>query len=119
MEFVRIDLDRIRVNYIIDDLYAKFPDAVLISQEELDARKSELISSSRQKNFRGKFEIEFLLKVLEKLKSEANQGNYPYFTRKIKVVLSCSLRTIISDLSQYADTPDCLYTYLESLKAVS
>jgi Protein of unknown function (DUF4435) len=119
LHFARIDLDQITVRYIIDDLYAMFPEAVNISQEELDARRSSLISSSRQKNFRGKFEIEFLLKVLEKLKSEANQGHYPYFTQKVKVVLSCSKKTIISDLSQYADTPDCLYSYLESFRYVS
>ena len=47
---------------------------------------------------------------------EANSGNSPYFTRKVKVKLHCSKRTIVSDLSQYADTPDCLYAYLTSLQ---
>jgi len=70
----------------------------------------------RQKSFRGKFEIEFLFAFLQKLMSEANQGNYPYFTRRVKVVLFLTKRTIISDLSQYADTPNCLYNYIESLR---
>jgi hypothetical protein len=112
--FVKIDLNQITKKYVIDDLYRMFPGAIAISQEDLDARLTELRSSTRQKSFRGKFEIEFLLKFLQKLIHEANKGNYPYFTRKVNVVLSLSKRNIISDLSQYADTPDCLDSYLKS-----
>jgi hypothetical protein len=112
--FVKIELNQITKKYVIDELYRMFPGAIAISQEELDARLTELRSSTRQKSFRGKFEIEFLRKFLEKLKHEANKGNYPYFTRKFKVVLSLSESNIISDLSQYADTPECLYSYLKS-----
>ena len=112
--FVTIDLNQITKKYVIDDLYEMFPGAIAISQEELDARLTELRCSTRQKSFRGKFEIEFLRKFLEKLKHEANKGNYPYFTQKVKVVLSLSEKNIISELSQYADTPDCLDSYLKS-----
>ncbi len=118
-QFVHIDLDKITIRYTIDDLYTRFPKAFTISEEELDTRRSELQANVRQKSFRGKFEIEFLLAFLQKLIHEANQGNYPYFTRKVKVVLTLSKRTIISDLSQYADTPDCLYSYLESFRVTS
>ena len=114
LDFVKIDLNQITKKYVIDDLYSIFPGAIAISQEELDARLTELRSSTRQKSFRGKFEIEFLRKFLEKLKHEANTANYHYFTRKVKVVLSLSESNIISDLSQYADTPDCLDSYLKS-----
>ena len=114
--FVNIELGKITVKYVIDDLYCIFPGTIAISQEELDARLTDLRSSTRQKSFRGKFEIEFMLTFLQKLMLEANQGNSPYFTRKVKVVLSLSKRNIISDLSQYADTPDCLYSYLESFR---
>ena len=114
--FVNIELERITKKYVIENLYTMFPGAITISKEELDARLTELRSSTRQKSFRGKFEIEFMLTFLQKLMLEANQGNSPYFTRKVKVVLSLSKRNIISDLSQYADTPDCLYSYLESFR---
>jgi hypothetical protein len=112
--FVTIDLNQITKKYVIDDLYRMFPGAIVITQEELDARLTELRSSTRQKSFRGKFEIEFLRKFLEKLIHEANKDNSHYFTRKVKVVLSLSKSNIISELSQYADTPDCLYSYLKS-----
>lgn len=119
LRFVHIDLNQAIAIYTIDDLYQMFPDIPVISEQELDAKRSELKINTRQKSFRGKFEIEFLFSFLQKLSSEANQGNYPYFTRKVKVILSLTKRTIISDLSQYADTPDCLYSYLESLRLAS
>ncbi|MEG4321553.1 MULTISPECIES: DUF4435 domain-containing protein [unclassified Microcoleus] len=118
LRFVQIDLNRITIMYTIESLYTTFSNMPILSQQELDTKKSELAAKTRQKSFRGKFEIEFLCVFLQKLMGEANQGNYPYFTRKVKVVLSLSKRTIISDLSQYADTPSCLYAYLESLKIV-
>lgn len=118
-QFVHIDLDKITRRYTSDDLYTRFPKACTISEQELDTRRSELQANVPQKSFRGKFEIEFLLAFLQKLKNEANLGNYPYFTRKVKVVRTLSKRTIISDLSQYADTPDCLYSYLESFRVTS
>ena len=112
--FVRIDLSQAIATYTIDDLHLMFPDIPVISEQELDAKKSFLSISARQQSFRGKFEIEFLLTFLQKLMCEANQGNYPYFTRKVKVVLSLAKRTVLSDLSQYADTPNCLCEYLEA-----
>ncbi len=118
LKFVDINLTGISGKYQLQDLYTKFPNLPVIVQPELDAKIAEL-QAARQKNFRGKFEIEFLLTFLQQLMNESNQGNYPYFTRKVKVVLSLSKRTIISDLSQYADTPACLYSYLQSLQDVS
>ncbi|BAZ17824.1 hypothetical protein NIES4071_97040 [Calothrix sp. NIES-4071] len=119
LRFIDIDLDKITIKYTISDLYTMYPKTCCISQDELDVKRSELQASNRQTSFRGKFEIEFLFSFLQKLISEANQGNYPYFTKKIKVFLSLSKKNMISDLSQYADTPDSLYSYLESFKTSS
>lgn len=58
--FVSIELDKIARRYVIDDLYRKFPKAAIIPPAELDARRNELIARTRQKSFRGKFEIDFL-----------------------------------------------------------
>lgn len=118
-DFVYVNLDKIDINYTIEDLRAKFPTAANISQEELEEKRNELNARTRQRSFRGKFEIEFLLKFLQKLINEANQGNSPYFAQKLKVKLNLSKKTIVSALSQYADTPDCLYRYLESLRSAA
>lgn len=119
LRLIHIDLTQVFAIYTVDDLRKTFPDVPTISQQDLDAKKSELAANTWQKSFRGKFEIEFLFAFLQKLFKEANQGTYPYFTRKVKVVLSLTKKAIISDLSQYADTPDCLYRYLDSLRLVS
>ncbi|WP_413171123.1 DUF4435 domain-containing protein [Anabaena azotica] len=115
-DFVVIDLDNIKINYTIDTLYTKFPKAIAITQEELDLKQSNLCLQERQKSFRGKFEIYFLFKVIQKLIEAANKGNPKYFTKKIKVTLNLRETTLISDLSQYADTPECLVDYLESFR---
>lgn len=115
-KLVHIDLEEVVAAYTVENLYNMFPDLPAISQQELDAKKVELRAKIRQKSFRGKFEIEFLFSFLQKLIEKANKGSYPYFTRKIKVVLQLTKKNIISDLSQYADTPKCLYSYLESLR---
>jgi Protein of unknown function (DUF4435) len=116
LDFVSIELSGILVKYTVNDLNSRFPTAPVLTNMELDSKKIELFSRTRQKSFRGKFEIEFLDIFLKKLAEEANKGSYPYFDCKVKVVLNLSKRTMISNLSQYADTPDCLYVYLESFK---
>ncbi len=113
---VRIGLDRIQIDYTVDDLYEKFPASLPISQDELDAKRNELRSRDRQKSFRGKFEIEFFVLFLNKLVDAANQGTHPYFSQKVKVSLNVSRKTVISDLSQYADTPNCLHSYLDQFR---
>ncbi|HLO87689.1 MAG TPA: DUF4435 domain-containing protein [Nostocaceae cyanobacterium] len=112
-EFVRLGLDQITSNYTLDQLYAKFPKAVNLTQEELDLKRNKLCSQDRQKSFRGKFEINFLYYFINKLVEEANKGNLKYFTQKLNVTLNIRKTTIISDLSQYAFTPDCLIDYLQ------
>ena len=113
-KFVNIGLDRITVKYAIDDLYTRFENSPIISQENLDTKKADLLASHRQKSFRGKFDIEFLFAFLQKLIEESNKDISLYFTKKLAVKFSLSKNNIISTLSQYADTPDCLYSYLKS-----
>jgi hypothetical protein len=116
LDFVSVNLSGILVKYTIDDLISRFPTAPVLTNMELDSKKTELFSRTRQKSFRGKFEIEFLYIFLKKLTEVANTGTYPYFDCKVKVGLNLSKKTTISNLSQYADTPDCLHAYLESFK---
>ncbi len=97
-------------------LKSYFPKACELSQDEISKKLIEFRSQDCQKCFRGKFEINFLVIFLKKLIEEVNNKKSSYFTNKVKVSLQVSMKTIISDLSQYAYTPDCLYTYLESFQ---
>ncbi len=115
-DFVKINLAKITSTYTLTTLNKKFSHSITLSQDELNAQLSLLQSLECQKSFRGKFEIDFLCKFLEQLKEKANIGDKRYFSKKYKVTFNFSRKTIISDLSQYADTPDCLMHYLESFR---
>jgi hypothetical protein len=116
-DFIDVDLNQVRAKHTFNDLYHKFPDVPEIPQQEIDTKKSELLAKTWQKSFRGKFEIEFLYEILRKIIDEIRKENSSYFKDRVKVVMSLTLKTIISDLSQYADTPDCLRKYLTALRS--
>jgi hypothetical protein len=113
-DYVQITLSAITCLYSINDLYNKYQNAEQILQEDLDIKQSYCLSRDRQKSFRGKFEIEFLVVFLQQLALEANKRHSTYFTKKLHVTLNVSPKTVISILSQYADTPSCLHSYLET-----
>ncbi|UBF23972.1 DUF4435 domain-containing protein [Kovacikia minuta CCNUW1] len=114
-DFIEIELTKITVNYDLSKLETKFPSLPSIAQADLDAKIEEFQLAGCQTAFRGKFEIDFLFIFLRKLIDEARKRSSPYFTKKLKVKLQTSRASIISDLSQYADTPPCLFNFLESL----
>ncbi|TVQ12678.1 MAG: DUF4435 domain-containing protein [Leptolyngbya sp. DLM2.Bin27] len=111
-KFVKISLDGITKSYSLEDLHAKVKTAVVLTSDEILDKEKELREKDPQKSFRGKFEIEFFLKILRKFREEARKGNPIYFSEKINVLLSLSDGNTISELSQYAETPSCLITYL-------
>ena len=116
--FVRIDLTGISKGYNLEDLYVKVEAAVPISPDKIAEKEKELREQNPQKSFRGKFEIEFFLKLLRKFIREANEPrrkSSSYFSEKIKVTLKLSdgNTNTISELSQYAETPKCLIAYLK------
>jgi hypothetical protein len=114
-EFVSITLDKVEVKYNPDKLASKFIGCSIIPSEVLDQKLNELKSAGCGRFFRGKFEIEFLFIFLKDLRDEANKRASPYFSeRRKKVNLQISKDSMISDLSQCADTPECLYNFLKS-----
>ncbi|PZV26257.1 MAG: hypothetical protein DCF12_10725 [Snowella sp.] len=118
-KFIKFNLKEITANYNIEALENKFCPKVPLSQYAIQKKLDELKDQGCQKSFRGKFEVEFLRKILAKLQEKANKGEEAYFSKKINVSLNIGQKTILSDLSQYADTPSCLHQYLESFKEVN
>lgn len=73
--------------------------------------------SDREKKFRGKQQLEFFRIFLEKLKSDANSKfNRVVFNRKLKVVLNLTKANCLSELSNYADTPDCFVGFVRKFQ---
>ncbi len=112
---ITITLERVSNVYTLEDIQQIFPDTPIIPPEKLEAKKQELHFSNPQLSFRGKFEIEFLQKFIAQLVQDANK-NIKYFKNKRPVKLSIAEPEILSRLSQYADTPDCLRSYLLQFK---
>lgn len=115
-KFISISLDRVEQIYTKEDLSALFPESILISDEELIAKEAEFMARDRMCLFRGKYHVEFLRVFLEKIKSDRQSTNPVHFKTKKGVKLNLSKVNILSELSQYAATPKCLRSFLESAK---
>ena len=66
--------------------------------------------------FRGKQQLDFFRLFLIKLKEDKISKTPSFFGAKGRVMLSLSKDNCISELSQYADTPDCLLSFLDNVK---
>lgn len=109
--FIKIELDKIEATYTIDTLKTQFNSQSPPPEDRIYLKLNKLRSQNCQKSFRGKFEIEFLRKFLEKLR----ENSQAYCSKKLKAKFTINSANLLSDLSQYADTPDCLKAYLTAL----
>lgn len=112
-KFVKINKDGIRTNYIPEKIHEMFPDCYTLSDVELDLADKSLANTDQHLSFRGKYQIEFVRKYLSVLKSECEDKTSRLYNRGNTVKLSLSKGNFISELSQYAQTPDCLIRFLE------
>jgi len=127
-QLIKISLQKIKPKHqnIIGFLENKFSESFLIEDEEINSKFQELKTlfdkSNFQVIFRGKFEIDFLDKFLKLLVEKANQKDgkgleFIGINEKIKIKLI--LNDTISNLTQYADTPDCLRGFFSINRAES
>jgi hypothetical protein len=94
----------------IDKLKELFPNCVEIELGALQERIIILNERNRGQFFRGKFEIEFLKKIIDSLISKNKDGDY--FSQKYTSVNINPNINSLSALSEYADTPQCLISFL-------
>lgn len=106
-----INLMEIKAEYDKEKIESFFPDALEISNDALNQKIAELEKLEPQICCRGKFEIDFLHGFIESLNSEFKKSD-GLIKNQLGVKISISKKNIISELSQYADTPDCLGHYL-------
>ncbi len=113
--YFSIHLDAITMNYDINSLYRTFPEAKQITSGELAKAINDFTGIDQTSKFRGKFLIEFLRKFLVILMNDFHSNSPVFFSTKGKTKLNLSRANIISDLSQYADTPPELIIFLRKL----
>lgn len=111
-DFVDFDLEHVVTKYDKESLKVKFPDSTEISSDEIDTAKHLIEQGGIVKSIRGKYLLDFFRAFLEKIRAEINDGDSGVITKKIKTKLTISKNNILSDLSQYAETPNCLTKFL-------
>lgn len=109
--FLSLEISNINSNYTINCIRNKFDKAIEVSDEELEETMCELSKKDLLQNLRGKFIITFLIKFIEFLTNDSKttkvllKENTNFLTNK---------NTVISHLSNYANTPICLESYIKS-----
>lgn len=88
-----------------------FPDSKKIEECEIEKKIEYFKQGGMGKLFRGKFEIEFLKKIIDSLKAKNKTGGY--FSSKYTSVHIDPNINILSALADYADTPQCLIDFLK------
>jgi hypothetical protein len=117
-ELVRIELGAVEQNYDLEKLNQYYPCAKDVTIDDIS---DKLLPSDKKFSdiFRGKFEIEFLKSFLLKLKDQLCLKYSSYFPckKKISFHISGINDELLNDLSQWADTPECLIAFLSQVKS--
>lgn len=110
-DFICFSFDSITSNYTLTDIKKKFPDAIEISEDDLKSNLENFYSKEPLMRFRGKYQIEFIIKFLNYIIDDANTHK-KILKKKTKFRIDPAI--ILSQISQYAETPNCLKEFLEN-----
>lgn len=111
-DFMSISLDGVLANYDLSAIQAKYPNAPNVDIVTLENKIMEMNAQDKGKVFRGKFELNFMLKILEALIVDSKTPQ-SYISRPIKYHITYS--QAISQFSQYAETPEKLISYIRQV----
>ncbi|MDB9153270.1 DUF4435 domain-containing protein [Parabacteroides distasonis] len=110
-KFLTLKINNITYSYDIESIKSKYTEAPIISNNEIEIMK-ERLKSDLCFNLRGKYEIQFFYEFIKYLINDANEkGKQVYVKEKTK--LNLDKAQILSQLSQYAITPECLMHYIQ------
>jgi len=109
---IQISIDKVVQNYNFLDLKNKFINATEISQEILNFKIEVFNNYDASKIFRGKYEMEFLIKFIDLMIEDSKNGN-----EVLKFSFNGALNNVraISVFSNYAETPETLDDYLKEV----
>jgi len=110
-EFISFSFDSITSNYTLEDIRSKFPDAIEISEEEIETYKEDFYAKKPILRFRGKYEFEFMLKYINFIIDDANKTK-SILNKKTKFRIDPAIA--LSQLSQYAETSSSLREFLQT-----
>jgi hypothetical protein len=84
---------------------------------EAMAAVAAIPTADRSARFRGKFQAYFLRVFLSRLCEDANSRTPELFNQRRSVALNLSERNLVSELCQYAETPDSLRAFISAIPA--
>lgn len=119
--FIEFSLQKIEAKYDFDTIKQTFLDATPISIGELSCKIDEFnLSLEKSKIFRGKYEMQFLLKIMQMLLKDSN-GSQTIIKDKIKFnfgdASGLNIAQSITIFEGYAETPKSLIDYLKVVVA--
>jgi hypothetical protein len=115
-DLVEINLIECKIKYDSTNISSIFKklDNTMLDQSALTEARNSFAAGGCLEKFRGKQQVEIFKKFLKSLKNDFTQpGNIVFKTKnRLKIDLDNDKIDILSELSQYAKTPDCLRTFL-------
>lgn len=109
--FLITRLGEVKSNYDLNKINKLYPDALNISEKELNNSLKNFYDKEPLRKHRGKYEIEFIIKFLNLLIEDCNVTK-TILNKKTKFKIDSAL--ILTQLCQYAETPSCLKDYLKN-----
>lgn len=111
--FQTLAIDKVCVKQAINKEYLQecFPDLCIIENTEIEKYVSELKQTNLQRTLRGKYELEFLRKIIDDLKNKNKNGEY-FSERNECIKIDPNVDPLLL-LSQCADTPENLIIFLK------
>jgi len=112
--FLVLEILSLEKKYTIEDILSKYQSAILVTKEEVLISEGILRNEIRYKKLRGKYILTFVIKFLDFLILDSKSSK-SYIPTTINFHTDKTI--IISQLTQYAHTPECLSKYLEHFKS--
>lgn len=111
-EFINISLGGIIIKYDIIAIKAKYLSALTIADDVIQQKIVDFNTPNKGKVFRGKYEIDFMLKIINCL-IEDSKTTKAFISKPIRYNITNT--QAISQFSQYAETPIELIDYIEKV----
>jgi len=114
--FIKITLQNVTKHYDLNTIKQLYQNALEISDEQMNEKLTKFKNCIHHLTYRGKYEIEFLLKIL-KLIIDDSSSEQKIVKETIKFSFSSGVTNdqAISIFSSYAETPDSLIAYIKKV----
>lgn len=116
-DLVTIDLSYVSRNYSESAPSSIFPELPEDLEVSFERSQEYFAGKNKEHWYRGKQNLEFFRVFLVKLKNDrCRKNDREIFSSRGNVKLQLTRSNVISELSQYADTPACLKSFLEGFR---